>query len=152
MIDINTRNAVLDLFNEIEVDKFPDERFELIKNEPSHDQIYWRETPIDRLFFNLFDFVEKHIRPDTNYITLVVFKCTVIQLVKISDLELLINKLVALLRKDNSMLGQFTEEDAKQFEKGRWAGRTWSIIEKKEVLLDIRRTGDCFELRMNFYQ
>lgn len=150
MYDIKKRNSVLSLFNGIEVDKFPDESFEYEMNLNDDEEIYKRDFSETNLVCNLFNKVEKHIRSNDNYITRVVFKCTVLQLVKIQDIELLINKLFELLGKDETRSGEFTEEDAQQYDSGRWEGRFWSTTQTKGVSLIIYRNVNYFELRLTF--
>ena len=150
MYDIKTRNSVLSLFNGIEVEKFPDESFELIKDKPGFDQIYRRYFPINKLVCNLFDIAEKRIKPNTTCIELVIFSCSEIDNIDTSSLKLIVNKLVELLGKDDSKLGEFTEEDALQFEKGSWVGRYWSTSLTKGVSLIINRNVDYFELHLTF--
>lgn len=150
MYDIKKRNSVLSLFNGIEVDKFPDESFEYEMNLNDDEEIYKRDFSETNLVCNLFNKVEKHIRSNDKYITRVVFKCTVLHLVKIQDLESIINIFVELLGNDEMRSGEFTEEDAQQFEKGSWVGRYWSTSLTKGVSLIINRNVDYFELHITF--
>lgn len=150
MYDIQIRNSVLRLFNGVDVEKLPDESFKLIKDEPGYDQIFTRQLSANSLAFNLFNIVEKHIHPNPVCIKRVILSCSEIQNVDTSSLKVLINKLVELLGKDDSTLGEFTEKDDDQFKTGYWSGRTWQTLNTKGVALTIQKNSDVFELHLIF--
>lgn len=150
MYDIQIRNSVLSLFNGVDLEKFPDESFNLKVTENSNVQIFTRDFSADELICNLFDFAEKQINNEGHRIERVIFKRTIDEKIDILSLETLVNKLIQLLGRDECGIGEFTDKDIEQFKQGNWTGRVWFSTLTKGISLIIYRRLDIFELHLVF--
>ena len=151
MYDIKIRNSVLNLFNGIEADKFPDENFNLVRSEAGYDYIVERDLTGNGLVCDLFDIVEKQLNLDSNRIERIIFKCSKIKDIEILSLKSLVNKLFQYLGKDECGCGEFTQEDEMQFKQGNWMkGRVWTSTLVNGISLTIFRNSNIFELHLTF--
>lgn len=145
------RNSVFALFNDVSIAKFPDNDF--IKDDESKilDLKYdWIFNDKKRVC-NLFDKVEKHVNAD-NVIKRVILTCTSSVEIKITDLELLVNRLCQIEHPDKDCSKSFSDSDKTDFLiKKNWK-RYWFSLETHKIYVHTYRESELFALHIVFLQ
>lgn len=145
----NLKDTVFALFNNIKVEKFPDDSF--VKDGKSKNLDFKYDWCFNekKSVCNLFDRVEKHVNTD-NIIQRVILTCTSVDKISIIDLEILANKLSQIECPDYDCSKSFSEVDKSDFmDKKNWK-RSWFSLVKNKIHVHIYRNADLFAMHIVF--